>query len=290
MSTPTLLQTADEPFTDLTFDKRLSCYILKIGGSVTTNKSGRYELLDENIQLIAKTIHQCFDVLEHPLILVFGGGSFGNVAPKDYNIADPQGDWQNVDLPMMTLTMFSMLQTIANIFRQNKVPVYPIQTSAIAHFSAQGSHLHTGSIEMALRAGNIPLLTGDLVFDTKRHFRILSSDCLPVMLADTFNVQNVLYYCNVPGVYYPQGTDSIVKLVNHANFDQVLTTTGPSNKPDITGGMKTKLQQLRLLAQKGVGSEIIDFVRFKDVRKSLDNKVQFGTRICHLPQEEAICL
>lgn len=255
---------------------RSACYVIKFGGSVITNKAGAYELLNDPLVKIAKVLKE--KEMDLPLILIFGGGSFGNLAPLDYKVLERQGDRASLTLPMMTVTMFSMLSEITKIFVAHSLPVYPLQTSALT-CAERGSEISLDArvIKSAIDCGFIPLLTGDLVFEGSDNYGIFSSDNIPYLLSKEFEIARVLYYTDVEGLYEPANGNQIVSYVDSSNFRAMQNAAGSSSYQDITGGMRNKFVQQRLLASSGIESEVLSFQYFDCVCDSLKGAKRYGT-------------
>lgn len=255
---------------------RRRCYVIKLGGSVTTEKRGRYVLRRDVISKIASVLKAKLVHIDYPVILIFGGGSFGNVAPTDFRIFEQQGGLPSVNLPMMTSVMFSMLSDIARIFVEHSLRVYPFQSGALLGVDERGQVvIDTRSVTAAMVAGYIPLLTGDLLLQGERQAEIYSSDNIASLLTEDFEVRRVLYYSDVAGVY--DGVGNLIYLVNDANASEVERFASASSMTDLTGGMRNKFMQQRLLASRGVVSEVLSFDFFEEVDMSLCGLRQFGT-------------
>src|SRR2546426_8196798 len=111
-------------------------------------------------------------------------------------------------------------------------------------------------IRKALRAGLLPLLHGDLVFDESRGIGVLSGDRLASLIGLRLGASRVLLGCDVDGVYsenpktLPSAT--LIPEVTSENFRLVLDASrGPSS--DATGGMGEKVRQALRLAKNGGG-------------------------------------
>lgn len=257
---------------------RAACYVVKLGGSITTKKQGRYELRHEVIAFIAEVLQSRAASLDVPLILVLGGGSYGNLAPTDYRIFERDEGLPSVDLPMMTVTMFAMLSEISNVCVDHALRVYPLQTSALCSAAECGRlTMDTRSLRAVMAAGYIPLLSGDLVIGQGREPLLLSSDDIPALLTEDFDVRRVLYYTDVSGIYDPADPSTIIAFVSSANASDVQGLVGGSAATDLTGGMRNKFMQQRLLAQRGVESEVLAFEHFHHLDQSLRGTRQFGT-------------
>ncbi len=257
---------------------RTACYVVKIGGSVTTNKNGRYELRSEAIQTIAKVLRNRAFAVDLPIILIFGGGSFGNLAPVEHQIVDRSDGFAPTNLPMMTLTMFSMLTDITKVLIENAVPAYPFQSSALIVGGADGLlEVSTKSIAAAISLGYVPIISGDLIFAGREGFMIFSSDNIASLLARDFDIQRVLYYTDVRGLYDSLSPTAIIPFVDGANSSAVKSYAGASSSQDITGGMLNKFVQLRALAKLGIESEVLSFEYFGKLDLSLRKALHCGT-------------
>lgn len=257
---------------------RTACYVIKFGGSITTNKNGSYNLLRDSIITIAKNLNINKVNIRLPLVLIFGGGSFGNLAPVDYRVLDQVDGRPSVNLPMMTTVMFSMLSEITKLFVQHSVAVYPFQSSAIIGADDDGKIiLNTRAISSAMTAGYIPILTGDLIFKGNDTYEIFSSDNIPPLMASHFEIVRALYYTDVDGLYQSLESGSVVPLVDNSNSAAMQELAGKSSAQDFTGGMQNKFIQQRLLAKLGIESEVLSFQNIHNVEHSLRGDRRYGT-------------
>ncbi|KHS96089.1 hypothetical protein RC88_09095 [Pectobacterium parvum] len=259
-------------------NERSQFFIVKIGGSISTNKDGEYELNYENIEKIAEVIHKEKSWEHCNLILVFGGGSFGNLAPKEYNLECRSLNFNNENLSKMTTIMFSMLSEITAILIKNKVPVYPFQCSALVNQLSSGEwDLQVDSMFSALNQGLIPVISGDLVFKNDGGFRIFSSDNVPGLIAKKSMVEHVLYYSDVDGFYVDSSTNNVEENIKRNEIDSYMHLAGPSSRQDVTGGMRNKLLQIKKLLDLNVSAELLSFNKFSDLSSSLNKKIRHGT-------------
>ncbi|MFD2168636.1 isopentenyl phosphate kinase [Tumebacillus lipolyticus] len=231
-------------------------YVVKIGGSLLTNKDGYCAPNREMVRQYASLIAKEWDRLSGNLILIVGGGSYGNAVPIRYNLKDASLPWREQDLSMMTVKMFEWLSLVTEIFREEGVPCYPFQTSGyVITDDKHPLRYFIEPVQHVLETNVLPVFSGDLVFDLSRKFTIFSSDNIPELFVERMRLTRVVMMTDVEGVmrFDQDGHErTLIPTVTKENFREVLLCTGPSRKQDITGGMKNKLEALLRLAERGV--------------------------------------
>lgn len=234
-------------------------YIVKIGGSLITDKNAYCSPRRDKIREFAKVIKSQWDVLRGKLIVVLGGGSYGNGVPIRYNLRDSECEWEHKNLLMMTFKMFEWINEVTMIFREEGIPCYPFQTSS--YCTTNGGHpdqFFIEPIKKCLKLGILPVTSGDLTFDQEKTFVIFSSDNVPELFVDHMEIRRVVILTDVPGIYESIESKKIIPRVTRENAELILKVAGGSMKQDVTGGMNNKLRALIRLAQKNVMSVICD--------------------------------
>ncbi|UFJ40762.1 hypothetical protein LOK74_22675 [Brevibacillus humidisoli] len=234
-------------------------FVLKIGGSLLTHKDRYCTPNHDVLDAYARTLSEHWPTFRGRLVLVVGGGSYGNQVPVRYALTDATEPWQSINVMTMTTKMFEWLTIIADTLRKHGVPGYPFQSSSwITTNDGVPATVSTQPILHALELGLLPVLSGDLVFDAAKSFVIFSSDQIPELLVDSLPIRRVAMLTDVPGIKSGHQPDEIVPLVTGANKRDVLQLTGASTHPDVTGGMRNKLTAALRLAECGVESVICD--------------------------------
>jgi Predicted archaeal kinase len=235
-------------------------FIVKLGGALISHKD---EYCIPNITVIqeyAEVVRSRWDEMRGRLIMVLGGGSYGNGVPHRYNLREASQDWKHVDLSMMTVKMFELMSIVTDIFRQAGVPCYPFQASS--HLVSRDGRPQSFFIEPithALSLGVLPILSGDMVFDSDRRFVIFSSDGIPELFIGRLLLKRVVMMTNVPGVMdYSCGEPKVIARVTLENHEEVLNHAGASRQQDVSGGMKNKVKALLRIAEMGVESVVCD--------------------------------
>ncbi|MCR6109547.1 isopentenyl phosphate kinase family protein [Bacillus sp. A301a_S52] len=255
-------------------------YVVKIGGSLITDKNAYCKPEFENIYQYARIIKKNWTALKGNLIIVLGGGSYGNAVPKRYHIDNSMNHWKPENIAMMTIKMQEWMREFYYAFKKYDIPCYPFQASAFV-VSNEGEHYssYIDPIKKCLELGLLPIISGDLVFDEKNDFGIFSSDKIPEVIAEHLDVKKVVMLTDVPGVYFQNNKKEIIKTINKQNYRSVLGETGGSLKQDVTGGMKTKVKSLYKLSQYGCDSVICDGREPENIIEAFNEDKQIGTLI-----------
>jgi len=235
-------------------------FIVKLGGALISHKDDYCKPKISIIQEFGRTIRSRWPELQGRLILVLGGGSYGNGVPHRYNLRNSSQDWKPVDLPMMTIKTFEFMSLVTSIFRQEEIPCYPFQTcSYLMSRDGRPNGSFIDPIKHALSIGVLPILSGDMVFDSNRQFVIFSSDDIPEIFVGRIPLRRVVMLTNVPGVMnYSSSQHAVIARVTRDNYASVMDLAGASNQQDISGGMKNKVKALLRIAELGVESVICD--------------------------------
>ena len=234
-------------------------FVVKLGGALITYKD---DYCKPNIDIISefgRVLASRWSEVQGRLILVLGGGSYGNAVPHRYNLLDSYGDWQPSDLSLMTVKTFELMSLVTEIFRGRGIPCYPFQTSSyLITRNGEPQKFWLEPIKRALSLGQLPVLSGDMVFDSERGFVIVSSDQIPELFVGDLSLERVVMLTNVPGVLNYLGDSQVISRVGPDDHKFVLDNARNSKQLDISGGMRNKVKALLRIANLGVESVICD--------------------------------
>lgn len=236
---------------------------LKLGGSLITDKQKPRTPRLETLARLAKEIAMA--LVQNPglrLLLGHGAGSFAHVPAKKH------GTRQGVHTPEEWLGFSEVWWEAATLNRlvmdalhTAGLPVLALPPSASV-VARDGKVLdwNLTPIRMALESGMLPVIFGDVIFDTIRGGTILSTEDLFAHLARNLLPQRILLAGIEPGVWadYPQCTQ-LVDQITPSDYPDILVSLGGSNATDVTGGMVSKVQQSLELAKEVCGLEILIF-------------------------------
>lgn len=260
--------------------------ILKIGGSILTNKNSKESKINnESLKRIASEIKESINSSPKDLIIVHGAGSFGHPPAKKHKIGEEFGEDEfpqkrlgfcEIQNEVKKLNMF-----ICEAFIQNDLPVIAIPASSF--ITAHDKRITEGNIEIFkkyLNKGFIPVIYGDVVLDSKLEFCVISGDQIIQYLAKNLKANQVILGTDVDGVYNknPKTHDDAIFFDKFTSLKDLDTFEGTTNI-DVTGGMVGKIKELLFLADLGIESKIINAEVKNNVFKALENKEVKGTII-----------
>jgi isopentenyl phosphate kinase len=252
--------------------------ILKLGGSLITDKSKQFVVRADVLERLAEEIKEGS---EEELIIVHGGGSFGHPVASKYNLQDGFKNKEQIDGIVETRkAMNELSRSVINAFHEQKLPVVAIQPSAnITCKAGRIEDMDTGVIKKFLELGTIPVLFGDVVLDKELGFCILSGDQIVTFLAENFSADKVILAADVDGVYdkNPQKFDDAKLITEIKSTKADILDTLKTRDGDVTGGIKGKIEELILLAKKGVPSQVINAMEPGRLKKALKGEEVTGT-------------
>lgn len=236
--------------------------VLKIGGSVITEKNRERVARKNQIERIAREISQ--DAKN--LILIHGAGSYGHPLVR-------RGE-----------TPLAMHESVKELNRPfvcaldragvKAMPVHPM--GCVVMRNERIKSMMTAQISALLRRGYTPVLHGDVTVDETKNFAILSGDQIAVYLAKEFHAARVGMGTDVDGILVD---GSVVRKMNSCDFRRIKKHIGSSGGIDVTRGMLGKVEELIKLAESGIPSCVFNATKENTVRKFLAGKDTGGTVI-----------
>lgn len=238
--------------------------LIKLGGSLITDKDRPYTAKPEIIQQLAREVSAI--ALQNPhlkLIIGNGAGSFGHQSAKKYNtINGISTDVDKFGFCLVHQDAIDLNRLIAKAFLQAGLPVIslPPVTMGVTE-NKKPIKFNYSIIENTLAAGLIPLVFGDVVVDKIIGGTILSTDTLLAELAKYFYIKEnlrvqLINVGNYPGVYDKDG--QVISEITPANYSHIKDFLGESKSIDVTGGMLRKVEEFLAIANLGIDCWIID--------------------------------
>ena len=266
---------------------------LKLGGSLITEKTLRYSARFDKLAALAAEIHDALAELpELRVVLGHGSGSFGHFAVQEHLIAAPRplsktgrkgADaeyWKG--FAEVWYQAAQLNRHVVEALHQAAVPVVSLAPSAGA-ITSNGKIVSwdLAPLQAALNAGVIPLIFGDIVFDDAEGGKVLSTEVLMWHLARELRRRRILLAGLEAAVWadFPARLRSIGKITPRTS-SMVADQIGGSQGPDVTGGMKSKVEEMLALVQTvpGLSVRIFSGEEGGNVRRALAGEA-LGTLI-----------
>ena len=255
--------------------------LLKLGGSLITDKSKPFTVRKNVLRRICKEIHEARNEKKFSLIVGHGGGSFPHTSAQKYQTQkgyinkDSKKGFAIVQNDAAKLNRI-VVQELINA-GENAVSVQP--SSACITKKGKIIDFYLISIKRMLKDDYIPVPYGDVGLDVVNGCCIISTEEIFNYLAKNLNAKKIILAGKVDGVY--DSNRNIIKKITPGNFNEVKKYIGLSDGTDVTGGMILKVNKMLQLAKKGVNSIIINGLKKDAIKNALLGKDVKGTVIAN---------
>lgn len=241
-----------------------SLTFIKFGGSVITDKRGEEAADLPQIAALARDLATArrADPMQR-IILGHGSGSFGHVYAARYQIHRGLADDANwMGFALTAAAALRLNRLVVDQLIAYDVPAISLQPSTTISSSAgQITAWNTDTLAIAMQRRLMPVVHGDVAFDTTQGSAIISTEKLFAYLALHTNLRpNRIILVGENAVYtddpHRNPNAQRIPLITQANIDSVLGATGASHGVDVTGGMRSKIELMWSLVQANPDLEI----------------------------------
>jgi isopentenyl phosphate kinase len=268
---------------------RSAVVLIKLGGSLITDKTTAYTPYPQVIARLAGEIRQALDAAPNlKLIIGHGSGSFGHWAAK------PHGTRTGVRTPaqwrgyaQVAAAAARLHRIVADALLEADVPVLSAPPSASARCHDYTlEYLDTRPIRAALTQGLVPLVYGDVAMDDVRGGTIVSTEDIFVFLANDLADDAKLYPSRIlllgetPGVLDHDG--AVIPHIAPPDLPTLRRMLAGSAGVDVTGGMADKVARMIELVQRHPETSVHILTGAEPgllPRVLLDHTLRVGTRI-----------
>ncbi|MEM3396729.1 MAG: isopentenyl phosphate kinase [Thermoplasmata archaeon] len=259
-------------------------HVIKLGGSVITDKKRYRRFRRKIVEKIASEIKRATDA-DEKIMIVHGAGSFGHIKAKEYQLQFGRNlkiRNQNFGFATVHHDVRTLNHRVMETLMRVGVPAISLPPLATA-LNSGGTlkSLDVRKFEESLANSLLPVTFGDVVFDEKMGFSICSGDDLTLCLAAHFKPERVIFVCDVPGVYadYPPKKGTAILEEISPDFLGNLKAANP--EIDVTGGIFGKVQKCFefLKTKENVEIWIISGRDFVNLRNALIGKDIHGTKV-----------
>ncbi len=218
---------------------------LKLGGSLLTDKTATEALRGAELARLAGEIAAARAArLGLRLVLGHGSGSFGHVAAARHGTrAGVAGASAWLGFAAVSDAAARLNRHVVAALLAAGVPAIGLPPSASA--VVNDGHIRglaTGPVVAALDAGLLPVVFGDVAFDTVRGGTIVSTEEVLGYLAHSLRPAWLLLAGETGGVLDAGGR--VVPRISRATLPAVSPALGGSRGTDVTGGMASKVASM----------------------------------------------
>lgn len=252
-----------------------SIILVKLGGSLITDKTKPYTARPQVIRRLAKEIKKFLKKKPATLIILgHGSGSFGHRAVAKYR---RQGNFGAVRVQDAAAQLNRIV--IKELLKIGLPVVSIAPSSFIAAENDKAAKVFLEPILLLLSQGMIPVVYGDVIWDKKLGSSIFSTEKVFSIIAESldYSVERVIQCGVTDGVLGRDG--KTIKSITAKNFNRLKSQIGKSQGIDVTGGMLHKVEKSLDLAKMGIPSLVINGKRSGELLNALLGKSHRGTEI-----------
>jgi isopentenyl phosphate kinase len=235
--------------------------LVKLGGSLITDKRRSYAARPEVIARLAREIASGWKALRGRLIVGHGSGSFGHVAAAETGLGREARSGKALAGVSITQDRAARLhRMVVEALLKAGLPTFSwTPSSALSARAGRPVGGHWEPLLRALEGGMLPVLYGDVVLDRSGGASICSTETLFLALTRTVlrrsgSVRRALWCGDTEGVL--DGRGRLVRILGEGT--DAMVAAGASGGTDVTGGMLHRVETCQGLAELGVESWILN--------------------------------
>lgn len=258
--------------------------LIKLGGSVITDKSKPFTARIDVIKRLVGEIKQAGKVYRGKILIGHGSGSFGHTVAARYKTQE--GIINRDSIKGFSLTADAAIKInriIVGECLNQDLPVVSFSPLSFI-YSKDGKPLavFTSQIEKALEIGLLPIVYGDVIMDEAAGFCIYSGektlDLLAIKLSKYYKIDRIIMVGDTDGVWDKKG--KTIAKITPQNFNGIKKFLSGSASADVTGGMLHKVEESLNLAEKeNISTVIINGKKKDNLLKAIAGKSAVSTTI-----------
>ncbi len=249
---------------------------LKVGGSVITDKKVSYKA---NIEIIKQIAH-LLKTVDTPMLISHGSGSFGHTSATKYG--GKHGYEDKWGIAKVARDAMEINRIVMDIFIEAGLPAVSFRPgSFILSENGKYKDIFLQPLITALHQGLVPVIYGDVIWDTKWKSTIFSGEtslntiCLR-LLERNYSIDKIIQFCDVDGVLDEK--ESVIPVISDKNWQEIKLKITSNSSPDVTGGMEHKIENALSITGLGIKTIIVNGNKQESVVKALHGE-KIGTLV-----------
>jgi len=233
-------------------------FIIKLGGSVITNKSRENSFKRE----IANRLSAELKKANKKSIIIHGAGSYGHILAEKYNLNNGFESDEQLHGFSLTHAMVQKLNSLVmDSLHENDISAVSIPPHCILELNDHKPHkINISIFKDYIDLGFTPVTFGDVVLDKKLGFSICSGDLLIQLLSEHFRPDKAVFVIDVDGLFTSNPKiDENAKLIDKVSLKELLDlSTDLDSHADVTGGMGGKLVSIKKISELGIDTVLLN--------------------------------
>ncbi|MDY6873823.1 MAG: isopentenyl phosphate kinase [Chloroflexota bacterium] len=233
---------------------------IKLGGSLITDKNKPMTARKGVIRRLTQELAEFRQAQPERRILVgHGSGSFGHTVASRYNTQNGvRTDEEWLGFAEVWAAARQLNQIVMSSFAEAGLPTISFPPSAgMITVEKQIQSWDLAPIRQALAHGLIPVVQGDVIFDSALGGTIFSTERVFQHLAQALHPAQILLAGADPGVYRdPAAPEDIIPTITPDTYPAIRSTLSGSQSPDVTGGMLAKVELMLALVEADLGLSV----------------------------------
>jgi len=240
--------------------------LIKLGGSIITNKEKPLSARQKTINNISKSLRK----IDEPIIIVHGGGSYGHYWSVKYNMHTKERKYDLRGVAIVKNSMIELNKIILDSLLKNNLNPYCLPPT---DFMSGNKPIlkKIKEIEKIAKSGFIPVTYGDALWYGQKKTYILSGDKIMTHLAKILKPRLCIFALNEDGLYSDLKSK---KLIYELKNERPLIS---KNKMDVTGGMTRKLEEALKISKKSINVFFANGNKPERIVKAIKNRTFEGT-------------
>jgi len=238
--------------------------LLKLGGSVITDKRHAETARDDTLQRLAEEIAQALPHMDARLLIGHGSGSFGHTVAAANGLSRRAFSSDPAGIAATQAAAAALHRRVVDALLAVGLPVFSFPPSAAAVADEAGiERYEAGPVALALGGGLIPVVYGDVVLAPEgaviASTEMVFEGLVQALPSFGWCVERILWAGDTEGVY--DSERAMIPEIDPDSFSAEAFSSGAiggSNAVDVTGGMAHRVSVAVELARSGVGSWIGD--------------------------------
>lgn len=236
---------------------------IKLGGSLITNKQRSFSARQDVITRLVQEIQRAQNAVpDLQIILGHGSGSFGHTEAQKYHThlgVQNAEEWHGfVQVRRQADVLHRIVMDALWSAGLNALSFPPSAMAVTSNHTDTCMDLQP--LQLALQHGLMPVVFGDVVFDQIMGGTILSTEAILSHLCDQLPIQRILIAGIEKGVWKnSDDPHTIFSSLTPAQYSAHRENIQGSIATDVTGGMRSKVENLFSILQKHPDMETVIF-------------------------------